>query len=127
MNLNKYLNVRKSIVFIFLIFLIFSFFILRFNIYINELFEKHSMESNTKLHSEISYTFNNYIENIFSVLSTIADQLSEEDLSTPEITVKNFDNIALQNNLKLISITNLNGIAYSSKGESIDVSDRDYF
>lgn len=127
MNSNKDLNIKKSIILIFLLFSIFSFFILKFNIYINKLFEKHSMESNTKLHIEVSYTFNNYIENIFSILSTIADQISEEDLSTPEITVKKFDNIALKNNLKLISITNLNGIAYSSKGESIDVSDRDYF
>ena len=127
MYLDKNLKFKKKILFIFLLWLISFLFLLGFNIYTHSIFEEHTMESTTEISNEGSININIYIDNIFSHLYTIASQISYKEFSEPKEIIKNFDDFISQNKLKLIAITDLNGIAYTNKGNVIDVSDRDYF
>ena len=132
MYLKKYLHLNINffsprVIFIILLWIISFLFVLGFNIHINNIFEEHTMKSTNELTIQNSYNINNYIEHIFSNLSNIGNQLSLDEISNAKETIQNFNSFVLENNLKSLAITDLNGVAYLNNGQIIDVSDRDYF
>lgn len=127
MILFKFIKNKKRFILPICIWMILSFILLIFNNIINKQFEVYVLDTTSNLSTESSYNINSYINNKLNILSTISYQLSEDELLNPEKIIKNFQNIVSENNWKMISITSLDGIAYTSNGQKVDVSDRDYF
>ncbi len=113
-----------SVIFLFLSIL---FFMTYSNNYIKKQFDKSILRSIENLSVENSISINNEIKNKFNLLTGIANSLTKEDLENPQSTVKNFEKMIEINNLKNIDIAMPDGISYATKGEPIDISDRDYF
>lgn len=127
MILFNFIKNRKRFFLPILIWISLSFILLIFNNFINEQFENYVIERTSDLSSQSSYNIYSYINNKLNLLSSLSNQLSEDELLNPQETIKNFNNIILENNWRLMAISNLNGIAYTSSGEIVDISDRDYF
>lgn len=76
---------------------------------------------------EKSVNLNNGIQNIFKILNTVSNSVSNKDLSNLEEIAKSFDSIVIENKFKRMAIANSEGIAYFNNGEVADISDREYF
>ena len=76
---------------------------------------------------EKSVNLNNGIQNIFKILNTVSNSVSNKDLSNLEEIAKTFDSVVIENNFKRMAIVNPKGIAYFNDGEVTDISDREYF
>ena len=126
-NLKEKLNFKLNIIFILSLWGFIFISILFFNYYLKNHFEKSILNSIENLSTEGSININNHIENKLNILTVIANNLSDEDLSDPENAVKKFNTVVDNNDFKKMSITTLDGTAYIHTGEIINVYDRDYF
>lgn len=124
-NLNKRFNIRITLILILWIFTI--FYILFFNQYIKNIVENNILNIIENLAVESSINIENEIKNKFTILETIAYNISTEDLDNLQKTAKSFNSLVKENNLKRIAIASADGTAYYDTGEIINISDREFF
>ena len=76
---------------------------------------------------EKSVNLDKGIQDVFKILKTVSNSVSNQDLSNLGELAKTYDSIVKENNFKRIAIVNTEGIAYFNDGEVADISDREYF
>ena len=124
-DLNKKFNI--NIIFILFLWITIFLFILFFNRYTNKQLESDTSISIESIARESSLNINSNIENKFTILETVAHNISIEDLSNPKKLASSFDDIVTENHLKRMAIATPDGTAYFDNGDIINISDCDYF
>lgn len=97
------------------------------NQYVNRQLQNHILDSIEGIAIESSLNINSTIKNKFSLLKTVAHNISEKDLDNIEEIVKSFSNIVRENRFKRMAITTMDGTAYCDNGSIINVSDKESF
>lgn len=124
-DLNKKFSIKTILILILWIFSI--LLIMFFNKYASKKLENRALELIESLSIESRININSTIEKKFTILETISDNISNEDLSNPQNITKSFDSIVEDNKLRRLAIATPDGTSYCNNGEIVDISDMDYF